>query len=160
MEKKELHQAARLLQSAQENNSVQKIEFHFKDGQTYCIEDETLLQSLLNSSITGFESQIHKENMAKIGEFRENLQYTKEYKFAMEVERTLNNYNFSNRNFVESIPFFHRTIQQSLFRLFQDSFLYMAGLDEHRYVDGRNQRAYELSQKLANTMKESHLPMI
>lgn len=160
MEKNELHQTTELLQSAQKNNSVQQIEFRLKDGQTACIKDEALLRLLLDTSVIGLESLEHKAFEEEFGEFRENIRETAEYKFAMEVENTLNNMCFSNRNFVESIPFFHRTLQQKLFRLFKDGFLYMASLDARRYVDERNQAAYELSQKLAKTLNETGLPSI
>lgn len=160
MEKNELHLTSELLQSALKDNSVQQIEFHFKNGQTACIKDETLLKLLLDTSIIGLESLEYKAFIEKYGEFRKNIQDTPEYKFAMEFENALNNICFSNKNFVESIPFFHRTLQQKLFRLFKDSFLYIASLDARRYVDERNQGAYELSQKLVATLKESYLPSI
>lgn len=160
METNELHQTSEQFQSAQKDSSVQQIEFHFKNGQTVCIKDEALLKLLLDTSVIGLENLEYKALVEEFGEFRINVKDTPEYNFAMEFEKVLNNMYFSNKDFVESIPFFHRTLQQKLFRLFRDSFLYMASLDARRYVDDRNQEAYELSQKLAATLQDSYLPSI
>ena len=46
-----------------------------------------------------------------------NIQATKEYQFAKEVENMLNNYSFNHSVFAASIPFMHPTIQQLLYRL-------------------------------------------
>ena len=160
METNELHQTSEQFQSAQKDSSVQQIEFHFKNGQTVRIKDEALLKLLFDTSVIGLENLEYKAFVEEFGEFRRNVKDTPEYNFAMEFEKVLNNMYFSNKDFVESIPFFHRTLQQKLFRLFRDSFLYMASLDARRYVDDRNQEAYELSQKLAATLQDSYLPSI
>lgn len=160
MENKELHLTIKLHESAQSIDPVEQIVFHFKDGQTSCIKKEELIKLLLDTSVIALQGQEHKTLVEEFGEFWENIKDTAEYKFAMEVENALNNMCFNNRNFVESIPFFHRTLQQNLFRLFKDSFLYMSGLDARRYVDARNESAFELSQKIAKTLDESHLPFI
>lgn len=44
-----------------------------------------------------------------------NIQATKEYQFAKEVENMLNNYSFNHSVFAASIPFMHPTIQQLLY---------------------------------------------
>ena len=49
-----------------------------------------------------------------------NIQETKEYQFAKEVESMLNNYSFSHSVFAASIPFMHPTIQQLMYRLIRE----------------------------------------
>lgn len=147
------------LQDALENNAVKQVTLHLEDGSTSAVDNEELTNLLLGTLISGLESLQHKELVKEWGEFRENLENTGEYKVAMQLEDALNNMCFNNRNFVESIPRMHRTLQQNLFRLFRDSFLYMAGLDE-RCIDGRNRGAYETSKKIAEILKESSMPYV
>ena len=56
-----------------------------------------------------------------------NIQATKEYQFAKEVENMLNNYSFNHSVFAASIPFMHPTIQQLLYRLIRKCLKVMAG---------------------------------
>jgi len=55
-----------------------------------------------------------------------NIQATKEYQFAKEVENMLNNYSFNHSVFAASIPFMHPTIQQLLYRLIRKCLKVMA----------------------------------
>ena len=55
-----------------------------------------------------------------------NIQATKEYQFAKEVENKLNNYSFNHSVFAASIPFMHPTIQQLLYRLIRKCLKVMA----------------------------------
>lgn len=159
MEKKELRHTVRRYQEALKNSSVKQIEFHFEDGSATTIDSEELIKLLLDTLVIGLESQEHKLDVEELGEFRENIENTREYKVAMQLENNLNNFSFSNQNFVESIPFMHRTLQQNMFRLFKDSFLYMARLNE-RCIDGRNRGAYETSKKIAEILDEAYMPYI
>lgn len=159
MDKKELRLSIHQLQDAQEKNSVKQVVFHMEDGSTFTVDDKELTRLLLDNLVIGLESRRHKELVKDWGEFRTNIENTPEYKVAMQLESDLNNMCFDNRNFVESIPFMHRTIQQNMFRLFRDSFLYMASLDE-RYIDGRNRGAYETGKKIAEILRESCMPFI
>ena len=70
-----------------------------------------------------------------------NIQATKEYQFAKEVENMLNNYSFNHSVFAASIPFMHPTIQQLLYRLIRKCLKVMA--DEERRYDDRNRASHE-----------------
>lgn len=159
MERKEQRMNILQLQDALKNNVAKQVTFHLEDGTTTTVDNAELTKLLLGTLIIGLESLQHKELVKEWGEFREKLENTGEYKVAMQLENALNNMCFDNRNFVESIPRMHRTLQQNLFRLFRDSFLYMASLDE-RFIDGRNQGAYDTSKKIAEVLKGSSMPFV
>ena len=48
---------------------------------------------------------------------RFELENSREFKAAMELENALNDMCFEYKNFAEAIKYFHPTLQQSLFRL-------------------------------------------
>ena len=51
---------------------------------------------------------------------RFELENSREFKAAMELENALNNTCFDHKKFAESIKYFHPTLQQSLFRLIRE----------------------------------------
>lgn len=159
MDKKSLLCAIDLYKRERENNNVDYIEFHYKDDQTSTVDDGELINQLLSTLIIALESEQHKMIIKENGEYPVNLETTPEYKVAMQLGRDLNTCCFSNKNFVESIPRIHRTIQQNMFRLFRDCFLYLASLEE-RCIDDRNRGSYETAKKIADILKESRMPFI
>lgn len=82
-----------------------------------------------------------------------NIQATKEYQFAKEVERMLNNYNFNASVFAASIPFMHPTIQQLLYRLIRECLKVMA--DEERRYDDRNRASHEEAKVIMEFLTEN-----
>lgn len=89
-----------------------------------------------------------------------NIQETKEYQFAKEVESMLNNYNFRHSVFAASIPFMHPTIQQLMYRLIRECLKVMA--DEERLYDDRNRASHEEAKVIMEFLAENgrHIPHI
>jgi hypothetical protein len=50
----------------------------------------------------------------------QNIEQTKEYQLAKEVEGGLNDYSFNAKNFAAAIPMMHPTLQQSFYRLIRE----------------------------------------
>lgn len=82
-----------------------------------------------------------------------NIQETKEYQFAKEVESMLNNYSFSHSVFAASIPFMHPTIQQLMYRLIRECLKVMAS-EERRY-DDRNLASHEEAKAIMEFLAEN-----
>ena len=82
-----------------------------------------------------------------------NIQATKEYQFAKEVENMLNNYSFNHSVFAASIPFMHPTIQQLLYRLIRKCLKVMA--DEERRYDDRNRASHEEAKAIIESLAEN-----
>ena len=82
-----------------------------------------------------------------------NIQATKEYQFAKEVENMLNNYSFNHSVFAASIPFMHPTIQQLLYRLIRKCLKVMA--DEERRYDDRNRASHEEAKAIIEFLAEN-----
>lgn len=159
MEKKDSRLNTLRLMNTLQNNSVGQIELQFKDGAKFIVDSEIFIKLLVDTLVIGIESEQHKDLVREFGDFQERLENTHEYKVAMQLENDLNNMCFNNDNFVKCLPLMHRTLQQNALRLFRDSFIYMASLDE-RYIDGRNRGAYETSKKVAEILKKSSMPFI
>lgn len=64
---------------------------------------------------------------------RFELENSREFKAAMELEKALNDTCFDYKKFAESIKYFHPTLQQSLFRLIREMINVQA--DDSRYYD-------------------------
>ena len=80
-------------------------------------------------------------------------------KTAMELEHHLNNFSFNANRFAESIPYMHRTLQQTFFRLVKASILHMAR-QKPTSIDGRNKASYEMCCRLAPMLQDSPLPFV
>ena len=75
-----------------------------------------------------------------------NIQATKEYQFAKEVENMLNNYSFNHSVFAA-------TIQQLLYRLIRKCLKVMAD-EERRYYD-RNRASHEEAKAIIEFLAEN-----
>ena len=84
---------------------------------------------------------------------RFELENSREFKAAMELENALNNTCFDYKNFAESIKYFHPTLQQSLFRLIREIINVQA--DDSRYYDARNKASHEVAKKLVKVKRSS-----
>lgn len=74
-------------------------------------------------------------------ENHQNIEQTKEYQLAKEVEGALNNYCFNVKDFATAIPMMHPTLQQSFYRLICKWLKVMA--DDNRRCDDRNRASHE-----------------
>lgn len=89
---------------------------------------------------------------------RFELENSREFKAAMELENALNNTCFDYKNFAESIKYFHPTLRQSLFRLIREIIYVQA--DDERYYDARNIASHEIAKKLVKVIATECLPYI
>ena len=89
---------------------------------------------------------------------RFELENSREFKAAMELENALNDMCFDYKKFAESFKFYHPTLQQSLFRLIRE-IIYVQADNERRY-DARNIASHEIAKKLVKVIATECLPYI
>ena len=89
---------------------------------------------------------------------RFELENSREFKAAMELENALNNMCFDYKKFAETIKYFHPTLQQSLFRLIREIIYVQA--DDSRYYDARNKASHEVAKLLKEIIENECLPYI
>ena len=82
---------------------------------------------------------------------RFELENSREFKAAMELENALNDMCFDYK-------FYHPTLQQSLFRLIRE-IIYVQADNERRY-DARNIASHEIAKKLVKVIATECLPYI
>ena len=89
-----------------------------------------------------------------------DIQNTREYKAAKDLERALNDYGWNPERFAESTSYFHRTLQQELMKTIV-SIIKKMGSDDYR-TDLRNRAAHELCKKIVESgvLDDTHLPFI
>ena len=90
----------------------------------------------------------------------ENLQDSREYQAAKQLEDVLNSYSWNPQRFAESVRFMHRTTQQTLFRTIVTTIELMAS-DSYGY-DIRNQATHEIAKKIVESgiLDEAYIPFI
>ena len=86
------------------------------------------------------------------------LENSREFKAAMELEKALNDMCFDYKSFAESIKYYHPTLQQLLFRLIREIIYVQA--DEERHYDARNIASHEVAKKLVTVIATECLPYI
>lgn len=88
-----------------------------------------------------------------------NIENTKEFKLAKEVEVGVNNYNFNPKVFAATIPLMHPTNQQSLYRLIRECLRVMA--DDTRRYDERNLASHKEAKYIMDFLEdnEDNIPM-
>ena len=89
---------------------------------------------------------------------RFELENSREFKAAMELDNALNNMCFDYKKFAETIKYFHPTLQQSLFRLIREIIYVQA--DDSRYYDARNKASHEVAKLLKEIIENECLPYI
>lgn len=89
---------------------------------------------------------------------RYELEGSREYKAAMDLEDALNDVCFDYKKFAESVKLYHPTLQQNLFRLIGEIINVQA--DENRYYDARNKASHEMARKLKAVVENECLPYI
>lgn len=89
----------------------------------------------------------------------QNIEDTKEYALAKEVESAVNNYGFKPKVFAAAIAMMHPTNQQSLYRLIRECLRVMA--DESRRYDERNIASHKEARRIMDFLdgNEAHIPM-
>lgn len=118
----------------QENGTVDIIEFHTTDGQKFGIGNVAAIQLLLSVTVTELERQ-----------FPGRLVFTA--------------FLQSFRNVAETLPYFHKTLEQAFFRVMKACIIGMAKR-EPSHIDGRNRAAYEMCRMLAPMLEDTALPFI
>lgn len=89
-----------------------------------------------------------------------DIQNTREYNAAQDLERALNDYSWNPQRFAESTRFFHRTLQQELVKTVI-AIIKMVGNDDYG-TDLRNQASNELCKRIVESgvLDDTHLPFI
>ena len=89
-----------------------------------------------------------------------DIQRSREFKAAKDLERALNDYGWNPERFAESTSFFHRTLQQELMKTIV-SIIKMMGDDGYR-TDLRNRASHELCKRIVESgvLDDAHLPFI
>lgn len=139
----------------QETDSVNLIEFHTISRQKHGINNPDAIKLLLNVAVIELERQLHK---AQFGDIPLPLEQSREYKAAKMLEDAVNSYSFNPKRFAETLPYIHRTLQQSIFRLVVAIINFMA--DDNYRTDDRNQAAHDISKKLVEILKDESIPFI
>lgn len=140
----------------EENNNVRVIEFHLKDGRKFGIDNSETIDKIISLCVNDAEQQLHKE---QFGDYPEELQNTEEYGAVMTLQKILNSCSFNPQRVAEAIPYMHRTLQQSLFRMIEAIIMFMADGTRYR-TDARNQASHEISMKLAEIFKSEPILFI
>ena len=89
---------------------------------------------------------------------RFELENSREFKAAQELERALNDYGWNEKRFALATTTFHRTLQQTLFRTIVEILKKYA--DPQRRTDLRNKASIEGAKKLMEVLEELHIPFI
>ena len=89
-----------------------------------------------------------------------DIQNTREYKAAQDLERALNDYSWNPALFAESTRYFHRTLQQTLIKTVV-TIIRMVG-SENYGTDLRNKASHELCKRIVESgvLDDAHLPFI
>ena len=89
-----------------------------------------------------------------------SIQNTKEFNAVMELGDSLNDYSWSPRKFAESIPYLHRTLQQTLIRTLVEV---IRKVGEECYpMDLRNKASHELCRGIVTSgiLEDKSLPFV
>lgn len=89
-----------------------------------------------------------------------DIQNTREYKAAKDLERALNDYSWNSMIFAESTSYFHRTLQQTLIKTVV-AIIRKMGSDNYG-IDLRNKASHELCKRIVESgvLDDTHLPFI
>lgn len=89
-----------------------------------------------------------------------DIQNTREYKAAQDLERALNDYGWNPALFAESTRYFHRTLQQTLIKTVV-AIIRMVGSESYG-TDLRNRASHKLCKRIVESgvLDDTHLPFI
>ena len=80
---------------------------------------------------------------------RYELENSREFKVAKELEHALNDYGWNGKRFAMAVTTFHRTLQQTLFRSMVEVIKIM-GSEDYGY-DLRNKASHEICKKIVES---------
>ena len=120
---KMLQEVLGYFQEMQENNTLVGIAFKTSDGKQHEIGTPTALKLLLEVAVIELERQLHS---ARFGDAPEQLTMCREYKTARKLEQALNDMGFNPERFAETLPYFHKTLEQAFFRVMKACIIGMA----------------------------------
>ena len=91
---------------------------------------------------------------------RQELENSREFKAAKELEHALNDYGWNNKRFASAVTTFHRTLQQTLFRSMVEVIRIM-GSEGYGY-DLRNKYSHEICKKIVESgvLEDETIPFI
>ena len=91
---------------------------------------------------------------------RYELENSREFKVAKELESALNDYGWNEKRFALSVTTFHRTLQQTLFRSMVEVIKTM-GSEDYRH-DLRNKASHEICKKIVDSgvLEDETIPFI
>ena len=92
---------------------------------------------------------------------RHELENSREFKAAKELEHALNDYGWNEKRFASAVTTFHRTLQQTLFRSMVEVIKIM-GPVSYTHLDLRNKASHELCKKIVESgvLEEDTIPFI
>ena len=87
---------------------------------------------------------------------RHELENSREFKIAKELEHALNDYGWNEKRFAIAVTTFHRTLQQTLFRSMVEVIKTMGS------EDLRNKASHEICKKIVESgvLEEDTIPFI
>jgi hypothetical protein len=90
----------------------------------------------------------------------DNLQATKEFELAQQIQSGINSFSFSPEAFAASIPYFHRTLQQSFWRVIVECVKVYA--DDQFGCDDRNKASHLEAKEMMEYLRENgrYIPYI
>ena len=91
---------------------------------------------------------------------RHELENSREFKAAKELEHALNDYGWNEKRFAIAVTTFHRTLQQTLFRSIVVVIRIM-GSEDYGY-DPRNQAAHDICKRIVESgvLEDETIPFI
>lgn len=91
---------------------------------------------------------------------RYELENSREFKVAKELEHALNDYGWNEKKLALAVTTFHRTLQQTLFRSMVEVIRIM-GSKDYRH-DLRNKASHEICKKIVDSgvLEEEAIPFI
>ena len=91
---------------------------------------------------------------------RYELENSREFKAAKELEHALNDYGWNEKRFASAVTTFHRTLQQTLFRSMVEVIRIM-GCESYGY-DPRNKASHEICKKIVESgvLEDDTIPFI
>ena len=91
---------------------------------------------------------------------RHELENSREFKAAKELEHALNDYGWNEKRFASAVTTFHRTLQQTLFRSMVEVIRVM-GSEDYGY-DLRNKASHEICKRIVESgvLEDDMIPFI
>lgn len=114
----------------------------------------------MTTSINNHEAGHLSNGCSAFNFIKMTIQTTQEYKAVKALEDAMNDYCWSPKRFADSIPYMHRTLQQTLVRTIV-AVIQKVGAEDYR-TDARNKASHELCSTIltSGVLDKSPLPLI